>query len=193
MHYLFCWNNRSFSKSSFFLCPLRCLLPCSVFVRVLPLFQFHLLQLLLWPEAVGVTTLLLTAVHGARMETGVAQPEIVFKLDFMPRSLDNLQIILSQLYFWASRRREGSMTPPRSLEKIVNHYHNYSDHNHNRHNFIYIYKMAHERHSTWHRNVWHTAGWQKMTQSGAITSAQDAMCSPSVCCSQREFWKEQTF
>ena len=52
--------------------------------------------------------------------------------------------------------------PPRSLEKIVNHYHNYSDHNHNRHNFIYIYKMAHERHSTWHRNVWHTTSLAKI-------------------------------
>ena len=36
---------------------------------------------------------------------------------------------------------------------------------------------------------------KKMTQSGAITvtSAQDAGCSPSVCCSQRGFWIEQTF
>ena len=56
--------------------------------------------------------------------------------------------------------------------------------------------MADERRSTQHRNVWHTASLaKKMTQSGAITitSAQDAGCSLSVCCSQRGFWIEQTF
>ena len=76
-------------RSPFFLCPLRCLFPCSVFVRVLPLFQFRLLQLLLWAEAVGVTTLLLTTVHGARMEAGGAQPEKGLQVGFRVKKFVN--------------------------------------------------------------------------------------------------------
>ena len=128
--FIFCSDNRSLSKSFFFF------FHCVAYFLVLSLsvsclcsnFAYCLLQLLLWPEAVGVTTLLLTAVHGARMETGVAQPEICLKVGFrvkkfsqqpadhqepqpqpqpqsqpqpqpQPRSFHNLQIILSQLYF----------------------------------------------------------------------------------------------
>lgn len=93
---------------------------------------YSLLQLLLGAQVVGVAALLLAAVDGTGVQTGVT-PETRASLshhqihnttprpDKLNESFKAIiismwsylrQIIFSQLYFWASCLREGSMMPP---------------------------------------------------------------------------------